>query len=509
LLLMCALLQSQARADTAPQSNVVAHASEDTLWVATVMAAPEIKPSGEKTDIRFRALNTADQSWHELLNAPLAGRVVQMAHRGQTAAVLLKSGEWMLLWPQGSSTGPSLPKRAKMLALASERDRNTLYAIGAGAPAATTESSENASTEPSPTTQSQINLDKPILYVFEGANWRALANCPDTIGAAPGEISLAVVDRMPMVAQQDAGGAIHVFQLDENQKWIDRGSVKPTEPPINFRLLSGTQRPMLWVGEKNSGGLLYFGGEKWLDPVQLNLSRAMSPINGSLVSAAGALRLFITDDKGKLYEQRFDNNGNRVGDLTALEAPQPLLPPTYDSWPMLAILAALAFMMLSSARRRAAEETDEEEEDQMILASSGQRLTAGLIDGVPIILSLLYMASNIRAMQDPTDVTWLLPVALAIGVYLLHTTLSELLIGRTLGKIVVGLQVVALDGKPAKPGAILVRNLLRVIDVFPVPLAFLILTSPMKQRLGDLLAGTVVIIGPRPPRAEDEEANGS
>src|SRR2546430_1444854 len=126
MLLLCALTQSKARADAAPQSNVVAHASEDTLWVATVMAAPEVKPSGEKTEIRFRALNIADQSWHELLNTPLAGRVVQMANRGQTAAVLLKSGEWLLLWPQGSSTGPSLPKRAKMLALASERDRNSL-----------------------------------------------------------------------------------------------------------------------------------------------------------------------------------------------------------------------------------------------------------------------------------------------------------------------------------------------------------------------------------------------
>jgi uncharacterized RDD family membrane protein YckC len=176
---------------------------------------------------------------------------------------------------------------------------------------------------------------------------------------------------------------------------------------------------------------------------------------------------------------------------------------------MLAILAALAFMMLSSARRRASDETTEDE-GQIVLASSGQRLSAGLIDGVPIILSLLYMASNVRAFQSPNpDITWLLPVALAIVVYLLHTTLSELLTGRTLGKIVVGLQVVAVDGKPAKPGAIVIRNLLRVIDIFPVPLAFLIITSPMKQRLGDMLAGTMVIIGPRAPREEDDDADES
>ena len=46
---------------------------------------------------------------------PSAGRVVQIADRGQTAAVLMKDGEWLLLWPDGSSTGPSLPRHAKMV----------------------------------------------------------------------------------------------------------------------------------------------------------------------------------------------------------------------------------------------------------------------------------------------------------------------------------------------------------------------------------------------------------
>jgi hypothetical protein len=107
-------------------------------------------------DLEFLdALNTADQAWHEL--APFPGRVVQIANRGQTAAVLMKSGEWVLLWPDGSSTGPSLPKRAKMVALASERDRNTLYAIGMPAASSTTEpASEAAATEPAAAPASRL-----------------------------------------------------------------------------------------------------------------------------------------------------------------------------------------------------------------------------------------------------------------------------------------------------------------------------------------------------------------
>ena len=275
-----------ALADAVPESNVVAHASEDTLWVAQVLAAPEIKPSGEKTVIRFRALNSADQAWHEL--PTLAGRVVQIADRGQTAAVLMKDGEWLLLWPDGSSTGPSLPRHAKMVALASEHDRNTLYAIGLPGPAATTESTQPATTEPATaTTQPQIDPDKPILFAFEGANWRELANCPDSPLPSPGMISLAVVSRSPMLAEEQASGAIHIYQLDDESKWADRGSVAPPESATDFRLLSGTLRPMLFLSQKNSGGLLYLGGDKWQEPLRLDLSRAMSPVNGSLVSAAG------------------------------------------------------------------------------------------------------------------------------------------------------------------------------------------------------------------------------
>ena len=61
-----------------------------------------------------------------------------------------------------------------MLALASEHDRNTLYAIGIPSAQATTESVEPASTQSVSATQPQINPDKPILYAFEGVSWRAL-----------------------------------------------------------------------------------------------------------------------------------------------------------------------------------------------------------------------------------------------------------------------------------------------------------------------------------------------
>src|SRR5262245_59313401 len=95
-------------------SDVVAHASDDTLWVGQVLRPSDGK--SVKTAMRFRLLNAADQAWREL--PTVNGRVAQIAHRGQTAAVLLENGEWLLVWAEGSasgSSGPSLPRHAKML----------------------------------------------------------------------------------------------------------------------------------------------------------------------------------------------------------------------------------------------------------------------------------------------------------------------------------------------------------------------------------------------------------
>jgi uncharacterized RDD family membrane protein YckC len=71
---------------------------------------------------------------------------------------------------------------------------------------------------------------------------------------------------------------------------------------------------------------------------------------------------------------------------------------------------------------------------------------------------------------------------------------SELLSrGQTLGKRLSGIRVVRLDGFALDPGGILVRNIFRVIDHLP-PLWIVPLLSKESRRLGDMVAGTVVIL---------------
>jgi hypothetical protein len=63
--------------------------------------------------------------------------------------------------------------------------------------------------------------------------------------------------------------------------------------------------------------------------------------------------------------------------------------------------------------------------------------------------------------------------------------------GRTLGKNAVGLRVVSRDGSRPSNAALLLRNAVRTIDVaLGVPLMTF---DPLSRRLGDRLAGTLVV----------------
>jgi uncharacterized RDD family membrane protein YckC len=67
--------------------------------------------------------------------------------------------------------------------------------------------------------------------------------------------------------------------------------------------------------------------------------------------------------------------------------------------------------------------------------------------------------------------------------------------GQTPGKRALGLRVVGVDGSPVGPAESLVRNALRAIEV---PLGYapgvvMVALTPRRQRLGDLVAGTLVV----------------
>lgn len=130
------------------------------------------------------------------------------------------------------------------------------------------------------------------------------------------------------------------------------------------------------------------------------------------------------------------------------------------------------------------------------LAGMGNRLMAALIDLT--ILGLLMALSFLAALQAraihpelSASLTYLLPFCVSFGVMFAQEWLWH---GRTVGKALMGLRVVRVNGQPIGLWEALGRNLFRLIDVWMMGVGLLvILFSRHEQRFGDFLVGTLVI----------------
>ncbi len=83
-------------------------------------------------------------------------------------------------------------------------------------------------------------------------------------------------------------------------------------------------------------------------------------------------------------------------------------------------------------------------------------------------------------------------------VYLGYFLVLEALWSRTIGKYFQGLMVRKVDGRRCDWNAALIRTALRILEVNPlllggIPAGIAVISSSRKQRIGDLLAGTVVV----------------
>ena len=130
------------------------------------------------------------------------------------------------------------------------------------------------------------------------------------------------------------------------------------------------------------------------------------------------------------------------------------------------------------------------------VAGLGSRMIAWLIDTVIQLVILVPILIGVGAGDLSGSVEL---VVLSLVVFLIfwgYYPIFELSWqGRTPGKRAQRLRVVRTDGQPAGAAAIMVRNLIRILDVFLFPFLAVIsmIVTTRAQRLGDLAAGTMVV----------------
>jgi len=130
------------------------------------------------------------------------------------------------------------------------------------------------------------------------------------------------------------------------------------------------------------------------------------------------------------------------------------------------------------------------------------RLFAFLLDGLlnllVVLLAVLVGTALYGAMGSNGGVAEALALTIAaltftVGHFLYFAILEATSAGRTPGKRALGLRVVRIDGSAPGLGESLVRNIARLVDYTLGIGLFVAFFHPQTRRVGDLLAGTVVI----------------
>jgi uncharacterized RDD family membrane protein YckC len=125
-------------------------------------------------------------------------------------------------------------------------------------------------------------------------------------------------------------------------------------------------------------------------------------------------------------------------------------------------------------------------------AGPASRFLAVLLDLLVLGSGMLLVTTLVEALVPGLGDALLWGTLILVVSYF---SIMEARTGRTLGKMALGLRVLGEDGARLTPRAALVRNILRVADCFPFgfPGVFLMVWEPHTRRLGDLVAGSVVV----------------
>jgi uncharacterized RDD family membrane protein YckC len=160
------------------------------------------------------------------------------------------------------------------------------------------------------------------------------------------------------------------------------------------------------------------------------------------------------------------------------------------------------------------------------VAGPGARAYAFLVDWhIRVILALgwfvsgalLYNGRFILAPPLTSDARWFgAVVAPALAIYFLYHHVVELAMrGSTPGKRMAGVRIVARDGGAPSVGALLTRNVFRLVDSLPLFYGVGLITVVLTRehlRIGDMAAGTLLVFEQAdarlPTPAEAQRASG-
>ncbi len=373
------------------------------------------------------------------------------------------------------------------------------------------------------------------LLAYDGHQWHAVTALPAEI-ERPRDAELrprlcATGADLFLFAPDDRSG-LRCWRLDDQNRWqpdgrIDTGPLTTFWPLTCNRLLT-----LLTLGPDDPAPRAYRprladdGRFAQWRQVALNLSPLPEAETARYLAAGGFNQhvvLLLIDQQGRSWLQFGRIAGQPAESSFSIDAlvARQTRHDTINVWVQGITLLLLIFVLMGLFVFRRGSLT------RIIILPPGcalalgvQRLFGWLIDFLPFATVAAYrlhidpreglaslagwgITQSADAGLPSADVLWWW--SLTVGGHTLYMLVFELLTGRSLGKLIAQMRVISESAPRASAGQIVARNLCRLIELLPHfwVFAFLVVLSRNRQRLGDILARTVVVRRLRLPAGKE------
>ncbi len=129
-------------------------------------------------------------------------------------------------------------------------------------------------------------------------------------------------------------------------------------------------------------------------------------------------------------------------------------------------------------------------------AHLGDRMLAYIIDSFVILVYAILIIVLLISMDVSPEDQWALYLLLNLPSFLYYVLLETFMNGKTIGKSLMNIRVVKMDGSKPNFSSYFIRWVLRIVDVVLTSGGLAVLTILIRgkgQRIGDMAAGTTVI----------------
>ncbi len=356
---------------------------------------------------------------------------------------------------------------------------------------------------------------------YQSSRWEVVGPLPGWFdGYERCNLAIDEQDRVHVLFRARGQSDYRHALLDEGT-WSELGNVA-TPAGLRIAMFAASKHGLLAAGLLDATGsttliALSFDGAGWTQhpPLDLGTEPKRSAAGGLAIAPFGeSIGVAALDDQQQLLFGVWPAHGGEAGEPFAAVLGLERRPRSKLSWQAQSIAAFVVlggFLVYVFLRRGPLMTRSADLPPQFVVASYWRRFLAFALDLLPAALATTkFWAVPLAGwMEDYSEVEpeggpipplgddllkgWLI----ACAVYVFYCTICEACFASTPGKLTLRCRIVDENGHRCRLVQILLRNALRFVELFPLfqlwPSFILMLFTRNRQRLGDLIARSIVV----------------